>query len=167
LHADGRRAPPAVVLTQTLDVSYIPEPADSRARLALALMRDGRGLNQAAYAFLSFYRVIEVEFPNGKQRGSWTEQGIGRLTEARSAAARAKLRMNDAQVGLRLYGDWRMALAHAQNDQTIDPDDPQQLEHLRSDLPIMEALAEIAVETELRVETKLAHRRRTRPRLVP
>jgi hypothetical protein len=57
-----------------------------------------------------------------------------------------------------------MALAHAQYDPIIDPDDPQQLEELRSDLPIMEALAEMAIETELGVETKLAYRRRTQPR---
>jgi hypothetical protein len=56
-----------------------------------------------------------------------------------------------------------MALAHAQNDPIIDPDDPQQLEELRGDLAIVEGLAEMAIEAELGVETKLTYRRRTRP----
>ena len=56
-----------------------------------------------------------------------------------------------------------MALAHAEDDPIIDPDDPRQLEQLRADLPIMEALAELVIETELGVETKLAYRKRKRP----
>jgi Methylamine utilization protein MauJ len=34
------------------------ETVQGRARLAL--MREGRGLNHPAYAFLSFYRILEV-----------------------------------------------------------------------------------------------------------
>jgi hypothetical protein len=29
-------------------------------------MREGRGLNHPGYAFLSFYRVLEVALPNGQ-----------------------------------------------------------------------------------------------------
>jgi hypothetical protein len=35
------------------------------------------------------------------------------------------------------------------------PVDPEQLAQLRNDLPILEALAEMAIETEREVETKL------------
>lgn len=48
-------------ICEEFDLSYFPEPASERALLALALMREGRGLNHPAYAFLSFFRVLEDE----------------------------------------------------------------------------------------------------------
>jgi hypothetical protein len=56
------------MLRQDFDLSYLPEPTDRKTQIALALMREGRGLNHAAYAFLSFYRVLEVALPDGKKR---------------------------------------------------------------------------------------------------
>lgn len=47
-------------ITPDLNLTYLPEPEDPRSALALALMREGRGLNHPAYAFLSFYRVLEA-----------------------------------------------------------------------------------------------------------
>ena len=53
-------------LQNDFELSYFPEPDDKRALLALALMREGRGLGHPAYSFLSYYRVLEVAIPDGK-----------------------------------------------------------------------------------------------------
>jgi hypothetical protein len=50
------------------DLSYFPEPASAKALLALALMREGRGLNHPGYSFLSFYRVLEVALGKEAER---------------------------------------------------------------------------------------------------
>ena len=46
-------------------LSYFPDVGDEKAQLALALMREGRGLNHPGYAFLSFYKILETEIPKG------------------------------------------------------------------------------------------------------
>ncbi len=45
-------------------------------------------------------------------------------------------------------------MAHAKRDPIIDPDDPTDLRRLSSELPIIDALAEHAIETLLGVETR-------------
>jgi hypothetical protein len=53
------------------DFSYLPQPEQEKGKLALAIMREARALNHPAYAFLSFYRVLEVAFEDGRARGAW------------------------------------------------------------------------------------------------
>jgi hypothetical protein len=63
----GRNEEQGFAICEEFDLSYFPEVTDDRASLALALMREGRSINHPGYAFLSFYRVLEVAFPAGKQ----------------------------------------------------------------------------------------------------
>jgi hypothetical protein len=58
----GRHKEHGIATCDEFDLSYFPEITNKDAMLALALMREGRGLNRAGYAFLSFYRVLEVSF---------------------------------------------------------------------------------------------------------
>src|SRR6516162_6132978 len=53
----GRDKEYGLAICEEFDLSYFPEPTNDKALLALALMREGRGLNHPGYAFLSFYRV--------------------------------------------------------------------------------------------------------------
>ena len=59
----GRDKERGFSICDEFDLSYFPEVTDEKAQLALGLMREGRGLNHVGYAFLSFYRVLEVAFP--------------------------------------------------------------------------------------------------------
>jgi hypothetical protein len=63
----GRDKQSGFSICDEFDLSYFPEPMSEGALLALALMREGRGLNHVAYAFLSFFRVIEVAI-GGEER---------------------------------------------------------------------------------------------------
>jgi hypothetical protein len=136
------------------DLSYFPEPASEDALLALALMREGRGLNHAAYAFLSFFRVLEVAFPNSKKRKAWVEANVTIVEGHGVKDALDGLANNGiTDIGRHLFESGRCAVAHANRKPIIDPDKPDDLRRLSSELPIIRALAQKAIEDELGVET--------------
>jgi hypothetical protein len=137
------------------DFSYLPEPADEKAQLALAIMREGRGLNHPAYAFLSFYRVLEVALGDGKKRGKWITAHIDQIRDQRATEVIAQLRANGVQdIGEHLQKSGRHAIAHARSNPIINPDEPADARRLRAELPIMEKLAVLAIDKELGIETR-------------
>ena len=141
-------------ICEEFDLSYFPEPATDRALLALALMREGRGLNHPAYAFLSFFRVLEVAFPAGKTREKWVSENVGLVRGHRVPEALAELQAKGiSDISAHLYESGRCAIAHAAKTPIIDPDDPSDTRRLQSELPIMMALAQRAIEVKLGVET--------------
>jgi hypothetical protein len=150
----GRRDEFGLVLREDFDVSYLPDPKDDRARLALALNREGHALNNPAYAFLSFYRVLEVAIPDGKKRGEWMDASIANITKGPAKEVIADLTAKKLDIGKHLRESGRHAVAHAAADPIINPDNPSDLRRLGSELPLMMALAELAIESELGVETR-------------
>jgi hypothetical protein len=138
------------------DLSYFPEPTSEEALLALALMREGRGLNHPAYAFLSFFRVLDVSFPDPQTRMNWINENIGSVQAHRVAEAVADLRGKGiTDIGLHLYASGRCAVAHANRTPIVDPDDPSDMRRLYSELPIIRALAAKAIEEKLVVESRI------------
>lgn len=91
----GRQQSFGYSVQSDFDFSYLPEPEQEKGRLALAIMREARALNHPAYAFLSFYRVLEVAFEDGRVRGAWmTEQAaqsLGLSTRAANSSYRCFL----------------------------------------------------------------------------
>jgi hypothetical protein len=141
-------------ICEEFDLSYFPEPASEHALLALALMREGRGLNHAAYAFLSFFRVLEVALPQGQRRQNWIETNVATLDghgvkEALDGLAKKGI----TDIAAHLFESRRCAIAHAKQQPIVDPDKPHDMRSLSSELPIMRALAQKAIEDELGVET--------------
>jgi hypothetical protein len=152
----GRDKERGFSICEEFDLSYFPEPASEKALLALALMREGRGLNHPAYAFLSFFRVLEVAFPTRKTREKWITASVGTLRDHRVQETVVELHAKGiTDIGAHLYESSRCAIAHANRTPIIDPDDPSDSRRLQSELPIMIALAQKAIEQELGVETSL------------
>jgi hypothetical protein len=151
----GRNKETGFSICDEFDLSYFPEPASEKALLALALMREGRGLNHPGYSFLSFYRVLEVALGRGKKTQTvWINDQIVRGLDHRAAGALEELRKQGvADIGAHLYESGRCAMAHAAEEPIIDPDDPADARRLWSEGPIMMALAERAIEEKLGVET--------------
>jgi hypothetical protein len=155
----GRNKEQGFSICEEFDLSYFPEVTDEKALLALALMREGRGLNHVGYAFLSFYRVLEVAFPAGKRRIiDWISAAIDRLTGFGIKEALDGIRVQGIntteQIGSHLYESGRCAIAHANRKPIIDPDKPGDARRLGSELPIMRALAVMAIEEVFGVETR-------------
>jgi hypothetical protein len=150
----GRDTRSGFSISDEFDLSYFPEPASKDALLALALMREGRALNHAAYAFLSFFKVLEVAFPEVKERKTWVEANVAkveghRVKEALSGLAEKGI----TDIGAHLFESGRCAVVHANREPIVDPDKPDDMRRLWSELPIMKALAQQAIEDELGVET--------------
>jgi hypothetical protein len=153
----GRQARFGVSICEELHLTYLPEP-DDRAMLALALLREGRGLNHPGYAFLSFFRVLEVALPQSDARTAWMTDALGRLKESRAKMAIEALQQSGvADLGSHLYVARRSAMAHAGRGQIINPDDPKQMREVRTDLPIIEELATLAIEEVLGVESAFTY----------
>ncbi|CAN7342226.1 methylamine utilization protein MauJ [Bosea sp. LjRoot237] len=134
-------------------LQYLPEPQEQDALLALAFMREARGLNHPAYAFLSFFRVVELLVGRGEKRKTWFDQTIPQLSEVRALAAVKAHTEAGRDIGDHLFRARRGAIAHASPESTFDPDDPSQLRDVESDLPIISALAVLAIESILGIET--------------
>lgn len=150
----GRDKTSGFAIAEEFDLSYFPEPHDEKALLALALMREGRGLNHPGYAFLSFYRVLEVALPNGRARGKWITDQLDTLSEHRAKQALANLNVQGiVDIGAYLLESGRRAVAHAREEPIMNPDDPADFRRFRSELPIMVSLASTAIEEILGVET--------------
>ena len=150
----GRNKSGGFSICDEFDLSYFPEPNDDRAMLALALMREGRGLNHPEYSFLSLYRILEVALGRGWQRQvAWINTKIAGGLRHRAKDALEQLRKQGiVDIGAHLYASGRCAMAHASGDPVIDPDDPADARRLWSERPIMLTLAEIAIEEFFGVE---------------
>jgi hypothetical protein len=151
----GRNTQTGVAICEEFDLSYFPEPNNEKALLALALKREGRGLNHPGYSFLSFYRVLEVALGRGKRTQiDWINDQIALGFHHRAQSALDELQKQGVtDIGAHLYESGRCAMAHASEEPIIDPDDPSDARRLWSERPIMLTLAEQAIEQELGVET--------------
>jgi hypothetical protein len=150
----GRFKENGLSICDEFDLSYFPEVTDANTMLALALMREGRGLNHAGYAFLTFYRVLEVAFPQKAKRVSWISASLSNLTGFGVKEALAGITVQGVtDVGQHLYQSGRCAMAHASQQPIIDPDKPDHMRRLSSELPIIRQLAVKAIEEVFGVET--------------
>jgi hypothetical protein len=151
----GRDKERGFSICDEFDLSYFPEVTDEKALLALALMREGRGLNHVGYAFLSFYRVLEVVFSDDKQRIAWISAALANLTgHGVKEALNGITAQGIADVGLHLFQSGRCAMAHANRQPIVDPDKPADARRLGYELPIVRALAIKAIEDVFGVETR-------------
>ncbi len=153
-HSLGRKLESSYTRSGGLDLSYLPDVTDQDARLALALMREARGLNHSAYSFLSFFRAIEIAVGDGNKRKKWMPTAIESLTDKRAIEAIQEVRAAGVtDIALHLFESGRCAIAHATSRPIINPDDPNDTWRLRRELPIVEQLAERAIEERLGVKT--------------
>lgn len=143
------------VITGDLALTYLPEAQDAKQSIALGLMREGRGLNHPAYAFLSFYRVLEAAMPDGKTREKWVADNLDAIFDRGGQEALGRLKASGIEnVGAHLYKSGRMAIAHAKDDPIINPDDASDYDRIAGELPIMRGLAELAIERVLGIKTR-------------
>ncbi|MGH0002816.1 methylamine utilization protein MauJ [Pseudovibrio ascidiaceicola] len=155
-HSMGRFHEGGYALREEFDYPYLPELKDKRAKLGLALMREARGLNHAAYSFLNFFRVLEVAISDGRRRRKWVSDAIKRLQDSRAVDALASLKATGViDVSSHLFDSGRCAIAHANSDPIINPDDPSDTRRLYNELPLIERLAVMAIEEEIGVKTSL------------
>jgi hypothetical protein len=76
------------------------------------------------------------------------------LGKVKDLEATKRLASITGDVGQYLYGSGRCAVAHAGGTPTADPENPEDMARLQDDLPIVRALAEIAIEAHFGVKSR-------------
>ena len=142
------------VITHHFRQDYLPAPQDRRTRLALALYREALGLNSVAYAFLGFFKIINLLKKTGPEQKEWINAALPRIKDHRALDRKNELANTEPDLGAYLYESGRCAVAHAYTEPIADPEDVADLTKLRKDLPLIQALAEHAIETELGVRSQ-------------
>jgi hypothetical protein len=133
--------------------NYMPLIDDDQTRIALAFMREGRRLQHvnAAYSFLSFYKVIESQFKNPNKKIEWITKNIEQL-ENQAKQRVIALRSQSLDVSNHLYESGRCAVAHASlGGEIIDPDIPADRRRISEDLVIVAGLADRFIRYDLSI----------------
>lgn len=136
-------------------LDYLPDPPDPKAKLALALYREGLSVNLVPYQFLGFFKVINIFQKTGSYQKKWIGNNLQHVADTKAIARVATIRRFESDVADYLYKSGRCAVAHA-FDQTnvVNPDDPADLIRLSEDLPVIRELARVAIEREFGVKSK-------------
>lgn len=133
---------------------YLPDPPDPKAKLALALYREGLSVNLTPYQFLGFFKIINIICDKGMNQKKWIRNNLQHVMDKDALARIAAIQGDVADY---LYDSGRCAVAHA-FDQTnvVNPDDPADLIRLSADLPVIRELARVAIEREFGIRSKRA-----------
>jgi hypothetical protein len=135
----------------------MPIIKDENARKALGFWREGLRLEHIheGYSLLSFYKVIESQYKQGKKKGNWINAAISSLDG--DAGQRVKALQGDGiDAGLHVFKSCRCAVAHASlGDEIIDPDIPEDKSRIQQDLVVVKALANKYICEELGVPDEM------------
>lgn len=144
-----------IVGAKSFNCNHLPVIEDDSTRKALAFWREGQRLENVheGYSFLSFFKVIESQFKNGKTRAVWISANIDKLTEQAKDRVDV-LKGQGIDVSMHLFESCRCAVAHASlNEVIIDPDIAHDRRRLSQDLVIIKGLARLYISEELNVPT--------------
>jgi hypothetical protein len=134
---------------------YVPEPSDPRAKLALALYREGLSVNLVPYQFLGFFKVINILRNSGTDQKKWIADNLQHVSDKKAVTRIAAIQTGGSDVPEYLYGSGRCAVAHAFNQaNVVNPDDPGHLIRLSEDLPVIRELARVAIEREFGIKSE-------------
>lgn len=142
---------------QTEKVNFfdeVPEVFEEREKLALALMREARSVNNAAYQFLSYSKIFNIDHAGSTAQKAWMNASLHDLRHDAKKRAEA-LQADGLDVGEYLYNSGRSAVAHANvspDKPIINPDNWGDYKRLYADMPLVAALAEKYVEKEIGIK---------------
>ena len=126
---------------------WLPQTQDRNALRALGLVKEARAI-QASYpaiAFLWLYKAIEVCVGH---KGKGPERFYKSVTQKLSGRAKAVLDALQLQKPLEKHmrETRRHSIAHGEYAGSVDPDDMAFKRKIRDELPLIEELAELAIE---------------------
>lgn len=135
------------------DAASLPIVDSLDCQLALALMRDARGLSNhhSSFAFLQFWKVLESTIGKGKIKG-WISDELKDICNVEvkdKIGCLNSMGINDLPE--HFFKSGRCAIAHAYASPIINPDDPTEFRRLGQELPIIEYLAELAVAKKFEI----------------
>jgi Methylamine utilization protein MauJ len=148
------------LLVDPWEYLYFPVAGDPRADLGLALFREGMNVNSAPFAFLSFFKIINIIHGKGSDQQAWINNNLTYVGYPPAIDRLNEIMKVNSNVGEYLYVQGRCAIAHAFGTPIVNPDVYQDKYRLEQDLPLMKELAVIFVERELGVMSSDSFRSR-------
>lgn len=139
---------------------YRELPQDRTVRLALALFREGATVNSVPFAFLSYFKILNIFWQDKYVKGAnaiieGIRMSLPQLTDDLAKKRIAELLKTEPDVSNYLYQSCRCAVAHAFSSPIVDPDDVSELRRLSSDIDIVKNIAERLIENQLKVSRSL------------
>lgn len=125
------------VITHNFRQNYLPDPPNPRVRLALSLYREALGLNSVAYAFLGFFKIINLIRETGREQKDWINAALPYIKDHRAVERKTELCRAEPDVGAYLYESGRCAVAHAYSQPIADPENVADRTRLTKDLPLI------------------------------
>ncbi|AOG11913.1 methylamine utilization protein MauJ [Agrobacterium sp. RAC06] len=124
----------------------LPENLSEKAKLALALYREGKSMDHVVYACLSFLKILNVQFSNPHAQMAWINNSVASICGHEARRRLEELTQTESDVGQYLFVSSRCAIAHAFASPLVNPDDPSDERRLRQDYPLIKELAVVVVE---------------------
>ncbi|RFQ06064.1 hypothetical protein D0O09_01960 [Pseudomonas putida] len=146
-------------ITEFFSDENLHVPQSEEARKALAYYREGLSLGNPFYSFLGFYKAFARSLPNGRERGQWIQQALLRMTDREAISRREELQAQGDNISEYLATQGRHAIAHAEREDIVDPDDPDDHQRIHLDKPLMRHLAELAMDERLGVPPPSSYER--------
>ena len=132
-------------VSEFLDENHLPLPTDENARAALAFYREGVSLDNPFYSFLSFYKAFSVAI-KATERKAWMNENETSLDSYKIHDRLNELRADGHNIGTYLFEECRNAIAHADREPFVNPDNTDDYFRLKKDIPIIQNYAELAIE---------------------
>lgn len=132
-------------VSEFLHGNYLPLLNDENARAALAFYREGVSLDNPFYSFLSFYKAFSVAI-KVRERKAWMNENEASLDSYKIHDRLNELRADGHNIGTYLFEECRNAVAHADREPFVNPDNTDDYFRLKKDIPIIQNYAELAIE---------------------
>ena len=131
-------------------------PTSEDVQRALALYREGRNAEQnfmISYAVLSYFKVLEIRYPEGKLIKPWIAAKFPLLGDGNKDERIAVLLAASGEKAIEeyLWKACRVAVAHVREKHPSDPDSAVELSRLHNAAGIMRRLARHFIREELGV----------------
>lgn len=146
----------SLTMREPFDFTELMCPEKEETRIALALIREARSLNHHGYAFLSYWRVLELGFSKSADRIAWMNTALQTLIGKGVKEAKDSITAQGiVDICAHLFASGRCAIAHATGRPLINPDDPRDALRLYSELPLVREMAMRVVEERFGIATPM------------
>ncbi len=133
------------------DYIYLPIPNDEEAERALAVYREAMSVNSFPYAFLGYYKVLNIRLQSPRDQKKWINSNLTEIQFDQEKKRLLELKKTESDIGAYLYDKGRCAVAHAFSKNIVNPDNYLDKKRLELDLPLMKKIAAVYIEKEFKV----------------
>ncbi len=119
--------------------------------MALGLFREGMSINSIPFAFLSYFKVLNIHHGGGAGQKAWINDNLHHISYQPALDRLSEVQSTEPDVGRYLYEEGCCAVAHAHGAPLVNPDSYADRRRMEGDLRLMKELVALFIEKELGV----------------